>query len=503
MVNDTQLRAANPWWKDRKSIENDEKITEWERSIHYDPRLRHEIRYDFEPDNTVIYTLRGPRRVGKTTLLKLQIRDFLDRVCPWNIFYYSFDMIDSRSELVDTIESYLRLSKRYRKQPDRTYLFLDEVSLVPDWQRGIKWLIDNNRLKNCTVLATGSQAINILRANERLSGRRGRTTDTFDKLLIPMKFSEFVDISAKEITVFTQNHHLRKIEDKKKIFLQLLSKEIPKEIDLLYNNFIDDLNNCLYEYLLTGGTPQIVDQKIKTNFISSELYKDHLDGIRSDWGQLRNEMLLKQFGGAIINNMGSNISWNSLQQQANIGSWITTRDYALSLNDLSIINIIHMYGEIKKIPLIGKPKKLYFHDPFYLHLFNSWLNADDPFEISEEFIADEINQSKMVESVVSNHLIRWAFNLVEHKQGFDCSNHVFFWKDQKGREVDFVLYYKNNFELPIEVKYRNQIHTKELGGLVSFLNKTDVKSGLVLSKNDLDERQDYLIIPTCILLMLI
>jgi predicted AAA+ superfamily ATPase len=506
MVKDSQIRESNQWWKARENIKRDEKITEWEKStIRYDPRLRHKIRYDFEPDNTVVYTLRGPRQVGKTTLIKLQIRDFLIEgdVWPWNIFYYSFDLVSSRSELVEVIEAYLRLSKRHRKKSNRTYLFLDEVSSVSDWQKGIKWLIDNNRLENCTVLATGSQAVNILNATERLPGRKGRTTDPYDKLLIPMKFSEFVEIQDKEIAQFIRDQQLLSSANRKRKFMQLLSKQIPEKIDLLHNNFIDDLNDYLYEYLLSGGTPKIVDEKIKTNFISPDLYTDYLDGIKGDWGPQKNEALLKQFGGAIINSIGSSMSWDKLRQQAQLGGWTTAQDYALSLKDMSIITIIQRYGEKKKIPLIAKEKKFYFHDPFYLHLFNGWLNTKDPFELSEEFLANEINQSNMVEGVVADHLIRWAFSLVENKQGFDYFNHVFFWKDQKDKEVDFVLYQQNNFEAPLEVKYRNKVDARELGGLTSFLDETGVKSGIVLSKNELEEKQDYLILPTSVFLMLI
>ena len=205
---DNQIRMSNPWWKARDSIKKDKKIIEWEKSIiKHDPWLRHNIKYDFEYDNTVVYTLRGPRQVGKTTLVKLQIRDFLTvkNICPWNIFYYSFDLSSSKLELVEAIESYLRLSKKYRKKSERTYLFLDEISSINDWQKGIKWLIDNNLLENCTVLATGSQATRILNAAELLPGRKGRTTEPYHKLLTPMKFSEFVQTQDNEITQFLKD----------------------------------------------------------------------------------------------------------------------------------------------------------------------------------------------------------------------------------------------------------------------------------------------------------
>ena len=76
-----------------------------------------------------------------------------------------------------------------------------------------------------------------------------------------------------------------------------------------------------------------------------------------------------------------------------------------------------------------------------------------------------------------------------------------FWKDDKNREVDFVLYQQDKFEFPMEVKFRNKVDTRELVGLTSFLDTTGVKSGLVLSKNELDERKDYLFVPTSVFLM--
>ena len=372
----------------------DKQIQEWQKSsIRYDPPLRHNIRYDFEYDNTVVYTLRGPRQVGKTTLIKLQIQEFLsDRlISPWNIFYYSFDLIQTRSEMVEIIETYLRLCKKYRDTSKRTCLFLDEVSAIKEWQKGIKWIIDQNLLENCTVLATGSHAANIINAAERLPGRKGRIKDPHHRLLRPMTFSEFVRIQDKDIREFMQESPLYEPSSKDKFLQQLYSKEIPEQADQLYNNFSTELGDYFYEYMLTGGIPKIVDEKNKNGVIASELYADYLDGLKGDWGLQRNEALLKQFAAAIINSAGYTISWDSLRQQAQLGSWSTSQEYASSLKELAIISIIHRYNTRKKIAITAKEKKIYFHDPFYMHMFHSWINPSDPFEVSEEFMADSIN----------------------------------------------------------------------------------------------------------------
>ena len=74
------INIQNPWWLDKNSIEKDEKIT---------TALKGEkVLYEFDLKRNTI--LLGPRQVGKTTMIKLFIRDLLQkRVNPRNIFYFS------------------------------------------------------------------------------------------------------------------------------------------------------------------------------------------------------------------------------------------------------------------------------------------------------------------------------------------------------------------------------------------------------------------------------
>ncbi|MGB9002373.1 MAG: ATP-binding protein [Nitrosotalea sp.] len=504
MIKESDVRELNPWWKDWTLINDDKKIKEWENSvIKYDPRLRHKITYNFEPANTIVYTLRGPRQVGKTTLVKLQIKEFLEnKVSPWNILYYSLDLASTQQDVVDVIEIYMKISERQRKD-NRNYLFLDEASSVSDWQKGIKWLVDTDKLKNCTVMATGSQAINIKNATERLPGRKGSLDENYDKILLPMKFVEYASLLNKDIKKFIEHNFLLSSEKRKSIFLKLINKEIDEQIDGI-NAYQNELNHLLYDYMLTGGTPKVIDEKLKTNSISENTYTNYLDGFKGEWSALsKNETLLKQFSGAIMKSLSTHISWNDLAKNAALGSSNTATDYAYVLRDLFVLTIMHLYGEEKKIPLIQKDRKFYFHDPFFLHVFNGWLSAKGNFETSLKYIEDEINQSKIVEGIVADHLIRWAFMLSNKKQTFDYYNHLFYWKDDKGREVDFILYDGNSIEVPIEVKYRNKIDHKELAGLVNFLSTTGKKSGIVISKTDLEIRSEYVIIPASVFLMLI
>jgi uncharacterized protein len=201
----TRIRDENPWYRSREEINKDNKIMDWNRSIlKWDPRLRHKFDYS----NDIVYTLRGPRQVGKTTLLKLQIRDFLDKgISPWNIFYYAFDIDVRPRDIIDIIENYMKNTEHLR-QKGRCYLFLDEMSSSKHWQKAIKKLWDTSRLTDCTVLITGSHALDIKRSTEKLPGRRGLTNDTYDKILLPMKFSEYVFTVDREL-----NHDLPNFRD--------------------------------------------------------------------------------------------------------------------------------------------------------------------------------------------------------------------------------------------------------------------------------------------------
>ena len=152
------LYDDNPWWESTEKINEDPEIMERERSnIKWDPRIRHT--FDFSKD--IVYSLRGPRQVGKTTLIKLQIKEFLESgINPWNIMYYTFDVDKSSKNVVEIINNYLTSTKR-RRGDNRFYLFLDEVSKVKDWQDGIKRIHDRKKIENCTVIVTGSHTIDL------------------------------------------------------------------------------------------------------------------------------------------------------------------------------------------------------------------------------------------------------------------------------------------------------------------------------------------------------
>ena len=68
----SQLAENNPWWIDRHNIHRDPKLLELSKlPYRWDPRIRHVIKLNAD----VIYSIRGPRQVGKTTLVQHVLKD--------------------------------------------------------------------------------------------------------------------------------------------------------------------------------------------------------------------------------------------------------------------------------------------------------------------------------------------------------------------------------------------------------------------------------------------
>jgi len=67
------------------------------------------------------------------------------------------------------------------------------------------------------------------------------------------------------------------------------------------------------------------------------------------------------------------------------------------------------------------------------------------------------------------------------------SNARFFYRDAQKREVDFIL---TEPVVPIEVKYRNDVQKKELRGLLIFMKKYNLKSGIVITK-DIEKKSKF------------
>ena len=490
------LIDQNPWWRNSESIYLDKHILEFEKNeVKWNPRIRHY----FDLESHLIYTLRGPRQVGKTTLMKQIIREMLEKgVSPRRLFYYTCDLIENPSKLVDIIEQYLDLTEFITEYS--RYIFLDEVSAIPNWQRGIKHLSDLGKFENITIIMTGSHSLDIRKAAERLPGRRGKSsTATLDKVLLPMKFSEYVDTMDKDLETLVLSYDLRKRETRQQMLESLQKGTIPKTIKEITLHF-GDLNHLFDNYLYTGGVPRAINDYYKEGRITEGTYSTYVDITIGDflrWN--KKETYLAQLITRLNDTLTTQVSWKTLQKQTDIGSPNTVADYIDVLRASYVVNPIYVVDRSKQRPNYSKEKKIAFTDPFIFHALRGWVKQVPSFEEAQRFNESQ-EKTKLVESIICDHLIRFAYSL-SPVDNFEPASKVMYWKDRKG-EVDYILRYKDSY-MPFEVKYTSSITRSEINGMYTFTRTNPMYKGIIITRDLLKAEKGVIAIPASVFLLLI
>jgi len=487
----------NPWWK--KSGWMGRSLEEYENAkVKWNPR----IRYKFREDIDAVYTLRGPRQVGKTTLVKLNIRDLLKKgVSPRSIFYFDCEAtVDTSKELIGVISNFLDL--RASNKDQRTYVFIDEVSQVRNWQSAIKALSDRGDLRNCTVVLTGSHTLDMAKATERLPGRRGLSEDAPDKIMVPMKFAEYAETLDPELHDLFTTLAVRFEDVRWEVMRSLAEGKTTEELtELRYHE--RNLRKLFADYLLTGGLPKVIDDYRTKGEVSQSTYRRYVDVVRGDlsrWG--KREGYIRRVLSRVLETLGSTVSWTSLGKGTDIGSHNTVEEYVDTLRDAFVLLYLYRLDTSRKGSAFEKEKKIYFGDPFFLHAMNAWVNGGDPFEESQRFLEKEQSRSLLVEGVIAEHMVRLAFQLSKQKQLFDYEKVLHYWKSSGQNEVDFVLDVNGSY-LPIESKYKERISRDDRYGLADFSKVTGTKGEIIVSKNEFAYYKDGAIVPVWLFLLLI
>jgi predicted AAA+ superfamily ATPase len=493
-----ELVYWNEWWKTKTFPKDDANYSDWSDSaFKWKPRLSKTIE-----DEEVIYILRGPRRVGKTTLLKLRIKGLLEKgVPPENIFYFQCDAIENPKQLITVIDNYLT---QQRREEEWAYLFIDEVSMLVDWQKAIKLLIDTGRFRKCTVILTGSHSIDLRKGSESLSGRRGKVERlkyaSPDRILLSAKFSEYVETLEPKLSNELRELWLLSLKNRKAMFLELAQGRIPAELKRLAL-FIRELELLLDQYMLTGGIAQATHQYVSRRKIADDTYAMFVNHMVRDicrWNH--DENYTRQILRRIFEVTASHTSWNQLREGTEIKDSKTAESYVNILKDSFVVAYYYQLNVMKSSPDYTSNKKIYIQDPFIFHACRGWVYGRRAFDLSLQFLGSLEDKSKLAECVAGNHLSRFMYNL-NPSSLFDPSNYVFYWRSQK-REVDFVIDVDGKY-LPIEVKYSDNIQKNDAQGIYDFMKTGRSHDfGIITSKTQLEARNGYTVVPLSVLLLL-
>ena len=238
-----RISRDNPWWNDPSS-----QIPEagYPKRVYFDPFA--ELALSWQVKRATV--LLGPRRVGKTVMIKQIIaKAIADGFDPKRILYAS---IDAPVYAGIPLERYLDLIPTGGRQRKALIIF-DEIQYLRDWEVHLKDLVDS--APQCKFIATGSAAA-ALRLKSKESGA-GRFSDF---MLPPLTFYEFL--------LFTG-------DDERLINSAGTNAYVTNDIDALNTRFIDYLNFGGYpEVVLNPAIRQNPEQFIRNDIIDKVLLKD-------------------------------------------------------------------------------------------------------------------------------------------------------------------------------------------------------------------------------------
>lgn len=348
-----------------------------------------------------IVAIAGFRRVGKTYLVFDLLKKILKEKTRKQAVYINFE--DERIPLKTEFLTKLlpTIKETYGGLPE--FLFLDEVQNIPDWSKWLRRIYDKEDMK---IFITGSSSK--MSSREIPTELRGRCLEV---KVYPLSFKEFL---------------------------------LFKGIELDYKNIAYSENQkakavyALEEYLFWGGMPEIAlsdeskKKEILQQYFSSVLRRDIVERFK-----VKNEEALRAMLNLLLNSTIFSISRLYLNLKgANISiGKATLSNYFSYLENSYFLESAPIFSYKIKNQL-QYPRKVYFID-------NGFINA-----LSLKFSK---NYGRLFENLVFIQLKRKLPEL-----------EIFYWKDERQKEVDFIIKENLKIKTLIQVCYDlSDFNTKE------------------------------------------
>jgi len=267
-----RLGAINPWWR-AAAAQTDP--TAWAQD---DRTLRYRAKYALGYRSTVLddlptedlddrlILLRGPRRVGKSVVLKDTALALCGRtdVDPRQVIYLPADAMTAR-DLTRAIVLGRELTRSVdlASGPARRIWLLDEVTGIDGWTSTLKYQRDNTAFGDDTVVCTGSSWSDTGEIErDLLAGRAGSGNARRLRLLHPMRFRDVIAVTRPAIP---RPRPLAPWE---------LQSEDARTSAADLELFADDLDLAWQAYLTSGGFPRAVAEHTRTGAVGAAFLDD-------------------------------------------------------------------------------------------------------------------------------------------------------------------------------------------------------------------------------------
>lgn len=459
------IREMNPWWRG-EPVRGVEPIRRWA----FAP-ARRSLLNGLSPATVV----RGPRQIGKTTLLNQIIDSFLSEgIAPRRILRLQFDDLPiprrvkwPLTELAYWFADHI-LGKTLTlasSEGEPAYFFLDEVQNLADWAPQLKNLVDISGVK---ALVTGSSALRIEAGRDSLAGRI--TTLEMGPLLL-REIAQFR--GCGEIPPYLPHNGLAPLKDKKFWHgLREFGLHHAEARDAAFRAF-SERGAYPVAHAKAGVPWEQVADFLNETVVRRAIQHDLRMGPR---GQKRDEHLLEEVFRLACRYAGQSPTQSLYLDEvrramnANVG-WQRILNYLKFLDGTLLLRLVEPL-ELRLKRRRGAAKLCLCDHA----LRAAWLQEKVP--LDPEALAREPHLSDLAGRLAESAVGYFFRSIV----GLDVAH---FPERAAEKEVDFVLTIGEQ-RIPIEVKYRRRVDYGDTLGLRQMIEKTVYRApfGILVTQGD-------------------
>lgn len=367
---------------------------QWQGGFFPVPSLRRDLFDSLHESlkSPLITFLSGPRRVGKSILLKQLINNLVlqEKVKPTRILFFEFSP-DQDKEMIWEVYRYFK--QNILQSGESLYIFFDEVQVVPGFEITIKEIYDNLDQTKEKIFVTGSPSISYKRKMaESLAGR------FIAYRLFPLNFKEYLRLLESPIKIDFGQDNLTRIGN------------------------LEQLNMEFKRFLSWGRLPQMLKMPdAERTFYLEGSIDQTITKDAFDYFDIQNPRAISALFSYVCQNNGQVMVKEKLSKVSGI-SVATVANY---LDVLELMGLTYtVYNSVNPIVKLNSARKIYVSSMFGLK--NSKYDPQTAFGFAAESYVLE--------------------RLLERGQ------QVTFYRN-RDREIDFLL---PKERIAYEVKYRPQ-----------------------------------------------
>lgn len=369
-----------------------------------------------------IVVLKGIRRSGKSTLLKLLISELQKTVSKKQILLVNFEDPRFYPHLnLELLENIFETYRTFVNPKEKCFVLLDEVHYVQAWEKWVRKYRDlyPNEVK---IIVTGSSSK--LLDSEYATTLTGRTLPI---TVFPLSFMEYLKF------------HNVEIKDR----LSLVSRK--RDIVALLKKYTDE-----------GGFPEVLltGKELLQKYFDDIIFKDIIDR-----HEIRDTNTVRRIAHFFLTNIAKEYTYNSIRKMFGV-SLDLIRQYISYIEASYLTFSVSMFSYSLKEQNIN-PRKVYCIDTGLRNVVGFKFSAD---------------YGRLYENVV----------FVELKRRLSESlSDIFYWKNKRGKEVDFIVKEGLKTKEVIQVCWNvedKETKEREVESLLEALKEFKLKEGSVITE---------------------